>query len=554
MHDRLGTALAALGDAGDDGWVDVVAHHFMEAASGRSCDRAALWGHRAAARAIELAAYEDAIAHAERALRAAGDASDPAATRTRAELLSLLGRARWLAGATAEARRAFRCAIEAAESVGAADVFAEAAFGFVGPTDATPGVNQEGVSLLERALARLPGNDHPLAPRLMARLATELYYGGCPERSTALAEESVAMAERLGDEKLLAYALSAAVYVSTRPSVAPELRLRLAERVKNLAERSNAPDVLALGLQECLYSYLEIGDGAGVEQAIDAYEPLVGRLRQPFLRWLLGLYRGMDALKSGAVAEAERMAHESFALGSEIGTPNALGAFAAQLWDVRSEQGRLHEMDAALSTLAREQPDLPIFRAASVRVAVACGRRREARDTLAALLDEDLEGFPQDQHWLPIVCVLAGAALEVGDAEMARRLESLLEPHAGQMVVTAYGAGLLGAVSHHLGRLAARRGALDRAEERFEAAATIHERLRAPLWLAHTYREHGIALLRGRGDAGRAHDLARLAQETHGRLAPSPRRASERSSTAGNGPSVRSSVGPLTARAAPPQR
>jgi DNA-binding winged helix-turn-helix (wHTH) protein/tetratricopeptide (TPR) repeat protein len=522
MHARLGRALVGLGGLASNGWVDAVAHHFTEAASGGSSEEAALWGRKAAERAIDMTAYEDAASHAMRALRAApletNGASEPVPTRLRAELFALLGRARWLAGAPAEARQAFRDAIREAEATGAVEVFARAALGFVGPTDATPGVNQEGVALLERALAALTAGDGALRAELLARLATELYYGSDPERSQALAAESVAMAERLGDEGALAYALSAQVYTALRPEIPLEVRLGLADRVVTLTERNDAANTLALGLQERIFAQLELGDGLGVEKSLDAYERVVARLGQPFLRWLLGLFRGMRALLEGRVGDAERLAHETFGRGQALGTPNALGAFAAQLYGIRSEQGRLADLDAPLASLAREQPDLPVFRAASLTVAIACGHRDEARRALGRMLDFDLERLPRDQNWLPVLALLAQASVAVGDEDMVRCVESLCSPYAERIAITGHGAGALGAIGYHLGRLAARLGDLDGARVHFASAHALHERLHAPLWVAHTWAEHAHALRRCGGEPTEVRRLASAAAQAYERF------------------------------------
>ncbi len=153
-------------------------------------------------------AWEAAAVHFERALRALElvDASRGAVAsgaqsdmpRTRSELLVALARVRWSAGEAEAARAAFLEAAEAARRGGDPELLAQAALGFVGRTDVTPGVNREAVTLLEEALDALPNKDSSLRAELLARMGTELYYGDAA-RSDALTRQALDIAERSGD-------------------------------------------------------------------------------------------------------------------------------------------------------------------------------------------------------------------------------------------------------------------------------------------------------------------------------------------------------------------
>ena len=511
LHAAVGDALERLDPLERDSHADALAHHFEEAILAGEAARAARWTRRAAERALERAAWEEAGSLCARALRAAAtafavasDESDPhgrAAIGARAELLVLLGRARWFGGATSEARTAFREAADAARAIGAADVFARAALGFTGRTDATPGVNRPAAALLEEALASLPEREIALRAEVMARLGTELYYDADPRRGDELTRQGVALAERARDDALLAYALSARHYSLLRPEVEPAARLAVIERVVELAERSEAPDVLALGLQQRIFDLLELGEGLRLENSLRAYERVVEKLRQPFFRWFLGLLRGMHTLLAGDVEQADRLAHETLVLGQGFGSPNAFGAYSGQLFAVRREQGRVAELDAPLQAMVHEQPDLPTFRTALAAIAGECGRREEARDAVRHLVEVDLERFPRDQNWILSLSLLAPGAAISGDPTLAQRVYELLSPYAGRMVAVGHGAACDGAVDHHLGVLAAALGDPDLADEHFTAARALHRQLRAPLWLAHTRRKHARALWK-RGTPG----------------------------------------------------
>ena len=101
----------------------------------------------------------------------------------------------------------------------------------------------------------------------------------------------------------------------------------------------------------------------------------------------------------------------------------------------------------------------------------------------------------------------AAVCSHLGDAARAGVLFDLLLPYAGHIVVSTGGA--LGDVTHYLGLLATTFGDFEEAERRFAAAATTHQRIPAPVWLARTQLEWSRMLLarRGPGDMERARDL-----------------------------------------------
>jgi DNA-binding winged helix-turn-helix (wHTH) protein/tetratricopeptide (TPR) repeat protein len=510
LHAAVGSALEEAPPHERDLRADALAHHFEKAVLAGEAARALRWARRAAERAIAQAAYDEAAARCTRALRiaagwfgaAGSDAPDPSTpVRESGELLVLLGRARWSAGSTEVAREAFLQAADAARSIGSAEVLARAALGFTGRTDVTPGVNRQGVKLLEEALDALPVRDSALRAEVLARLGTELYHDPDPVRSQTLTTDALAMAERLGDPGLEAYVATARHFTLLQVSVEPRARLPLTERAIALTEGSGPKDVLALGLQERCLDLLEMGDGPRFDRTFAAYERVVDELRQPFFSWFRGLFRGLRAFLDGDVEAAERLAHETLEIGRSFGSPNALGAFSGQLFAVRREQGRLSELESPLRALLAQQPDLPVFRTALASVAAECGRREAAHDAVAHVLEHEIEEFPSDEHWLTAMTLLAPACVLSGEPVLVRRLYDLLVPFEDRVAVAGHGAACNGAVSHHLGRLAVALGDFDAADDHFAAARSLHRQLQARLWLAHTRREHAVALWK-RGTPG----------------------------------------------------
>lgn len=410
------------------------------------------------------------------------------APRERGELLVALARVRWSAGAAEPSRSAFLEAAEVARRSGDAEVLAQAALGFAGRTDVTPGVNREAVALLEEALHSLLKQDSALRAELLARMGTELYYDDDAARSEELTREALAMAERVGDRAVTAYALTACHFASQRPDTPPQRRLALADRAISLTHAAPASDVLAFALQERMVDLLELGQGAAFEAAFAQFEAAVRSLRQPFFLWLLSLFRGTRALLAGDVEEAERLANTTLETGMGLGTPNAAGAFAGQLFSVRREQGRLDELAPMLEAAAERNRALPIFRAARAAIAAAAGSSRGTNRILEGVMSNDLGDFPRDQNWIATLGTLAPAAIVARNERRVRQLLGFLRPFADRMIVVGQGATTHGAVSHHLGLLHAALGEVELARAHLDAAESIHARANAPLWLGHTRR------------------------------------------------------------------
>jgi hypothetical protein len=301
------------------------------------------------------------------------------------------------------------------------------------------------------------------------------------------------MAERTRDPGVLGYALTARHFSIQRPEVSPNERLALGKRVFDLLAEQPPSDGLAFALQERLVDLLELGEGDALEHTFQRYQQVVADLDQPFFQWLASVFAGMRALLAGRVAEAEQAAHASFEIGQRIGSPNALMALAGQLFGVRHAQGRLGELAPILDEIAAGEGELPVFLAGRAAVLAAAGPPAQARAALDAAFRHGLDEYPRDQNWLATLGALAPAVATHGNERQIQLLLENLEPYAERVIVVGHGVTTHGAVSHHLGLLAAALGADEPADRHFERAEEIHRRLRAPLWLARTRRARADA-------------------------------------------------------------
>jgi hypothetical protein len=145
----------------------------------------------------------------------------------------------------------------------------------------------------------------------------------------------------------------------------------------------------------------------------------------------------------------------------------------------------------------------------------------DARTFSARDAADEFRGLPRDESWLSIVHCCATTAIAVADADACRTLYEQMRPYGGR-IAAAY-ATTSGATARVLGRLADALGHDVDAEAHFRVALELHERIRAPYWIACTQLDVCDLLARRRavGDIERARDLADRARHVarrHGYL------------------------------------
>jgi hypothetical protein len=106
----------------------------------------------------------------------------------------------------------------------------------------------------------------------------------------------------------------------------------------------------------------------------------------------------------------------------------------------------------------------------------------------------DFADQPRNSAWMSGVAMLANACAGLGDVERSRTLYDLLAPFQDRNVLAA-DCACWGAASHYLGMLAATRGEYSLAQEHFEHALAMNERMGASPWVAHTCHQYALMLL-----------------------------------------------------------
>ena len=517
LHGRVGAALEALhADDVEPHLADIARHHSR--ATGPDALRKAIdYSSRAGRRALSQLAYEEAVDHYEHALRARerpGEDDDEG----RCRLLIDLGRAQNRAGDSDASKRTFREAAALARRSADAEALTRAALGYAGPWLELGTVDDVRLDLLEQALAAVGPEDGVARAGLLSRLALEAYYAG-PERRERLSRDAVEMARRLGDGVALARALmSRRVAIAGSPDV--EERLAVTTELVDLARAGGAAETALWGYVWRSVDLLDKGDVAGAYADFDAYAALARELRQPAYLWQLPLFDGMRALFEGRLGEVDALIAEGLEIGRRAHDPNAANYFGILGFMLRWAQGRLDEIEDRVQAYVERYPAVPAWRCGLALLHAELGRTEEASAELGALARDRFAAVPEDINWLPAMAWLAMTCGLVGDGPRAAQLYDLLAPHAGRNMTTGHPIFCLGAVTHHLGVLAAASGRVDAAAAHFEDALVRNAAMGARPLVAHTRHEYACALL-ARGleeDRCAAECLLREARELAGEL------------------------------------
>lgn len=504
LHGAVAAALERLhGNALDEKYAELARHHLACAPEG-DLQKAVEFSERAARRAMEVLAYEEAVAHYERALRALEMRGDAGSLRN-AELLAALAEAQMRLGDIRSASQSCVRVAELGRRLQNPELAAQAALTYgsqltIGRTDPTL------LDLLQEALRGLGnGGDPRIRSRLLARHAAALQPAPNPAEPLALAEEAVALARTTGDPRTLAQ-----VIFSARAAFLPadDLRRRLALD-RELVELSVAlgDRVLAFHARSRLiYCLLETSDITGAEEQIIACTALARELRQPHYGWLAKMHPAMVALMQGRFAVARQFAAEARAEAERAQDPNAEATFAWYEFELRRAQHLHDEIDAhfhaSVEIIARQKLKTKAQAMTEAVQFARLGRMREAKESLTVLMapPRPLPGFAG-------VPSVGEVAAMVGDrAEQEWFYEALL-PRAEHLDVMGMSAKCCeGAIARPLGMLAAALGRIDEARAHFERALRLNAAVGARPWVARTQYDYAQSLLRTGSAADR--DLA----------------------------------------------
>ena len=282
LHRRVGEALEEINAADLSAVLPALAHHFCAAASDGQTAKAAHYALRAALRALDQAADEDAAGYLERGL-AVLDVDQPGEHEHRCDLLLALARTHAQALDHPALREASLQAAELARALGSGERLARAAYWYNARAIAGT-VNPVGIALCEEALAAFEEDVPALRALVMATLARERAFGGEGIAAEPLSREALELAQSTDDPDVVAAALIARYYalwgserVAEQLAVADRLRTSWAVTPSGLLASTDAHRLRAVPL-------FVLGDVDGFRAELDEVARLGDQLQSRYCR------------------------------------------------------------------------------------------------------------------------------------------------------------------------------------------------------------------------------------------------------------------------------
>jgi tetratricopeptide (TPR) repeat protein len=499
---------------------DLVARHYTAADAPQ---QAIPYWLRAGKRALARYAIAEPIAYFERGLEQARRLPE-AAMRSRLilDLLLSLGDALFRSARYQASLEAFKEAADFAQELQSVTDLADAAVGAALTERDAGGPERESLGLLEAALRALGDSETPQRCRVLSRLGRALFSSHLPERATQLLRDASNLARRLGDRRILLEALICErITTSGRPCAEwqfSENREALQEMLA-IAEEIGDPQKIGDVLNFALPPFLEMADRAAYDGMFARYGELIEKHPTISVNYSFVSNGALRAILDGEFPEAEGLAEKALELGQDSMRGDvATGVYGVQMFTIRREQGRLAEVVPVFRRFLDQNPQDLAWRPGLALIASDLGFKEAARKAFENLATEDF-AFPIDAKWSLTVSYLAEVCAGLGDVTRAEKLYDLLLPYRDVTIIAPTATVCCGSAARYLGMLASVIGDWPSAEEHFEAALAIDERLEAWPWLAHTQYEFATALL-ARGAPGwrRADGLLAAAAETAQRL------------------------------------
>jgi ATP/maltotriose-dependent transcriptional regulator MalT len=159
-----------------------------------------------------------------------------------------------------------------------------------------------------------------------------------------------------------------------------------------------------------------------------------------------------------------------------------------------------------------DNPGLDVYRAVECWVKANAGLHDEVRAQLDREVTDDFPAY-EDQHWLTAHALWAYAAALSGHRDAAVIMRARLAPWHQQCTTTHITFG--GVVAQYLGMVDHALGDLDRANDWYGEALTLHERLASPVLVAWT-KVAWASLLSDRDRQGDLERARRMLEEAIG--------------------------------------
>lgn len=393
--------------------------------------------------AIEGFAYEQAVSHYRRAVELG--ASDRSVPRR-------LGEAMVLSGRIADGREILHGVASRAWRASDADELARAVLALGGGFGGfeVDVFDPEQAALIEDAVSLLPPGDTSLRAALLARRSLTMTTSASTDERSAIAQEAVAVAARVGDAAAEVAALAALCDARSGPDHLAE-RVAAADRMLELAHGQALLDLLARRMR--IRARLEQGDFTGARSDLAAYAAVAARLRSPTYAWPVPMWRGMLAELDGDLEVADRYATETEGLAEQAQSDNGTMMAWSLQWRVARRRGDVDTLRAMVEPISERSDNYPGWACTFALLYAEIGRPELGRTQLRKVMTAGLDSLPKDSEWVELLWSLGEAAILLDERGAAQAVAHQLAPYADLWAVDGWGSACFGQVSELLTRI-----------------------------------------------------------------------------------------------------
>ena len=406
-----------------------------------------------------------------------------------------------------------------ARELDSADTFARAALSLEDVSWQLGGSDLVSTPLLQEANRLLGQQDSLLKGNVLIALARSLSYGTSRDECVRIQQQALALAHRLNDPLLSAWARSlGGGFVLNAPWTPQQLTAVLSDmlEIARLVEQSDDLEGLLRSTLNTLYVSTPLGDMGLATKAFEDLDRLATRHQRPFYLYCVMNARTALAMFQGRYEGCEQLAREAFTWGQSLPGLDGTGAYSVQMFSLCREQGRLADLAPLVKHFIETTPAAGTWGLGLALIYAELGMTKEANAEFAKLATNDFAAIPKDATWLNSLGMLAEICYLLGDAEHAATLYNLLLPYERCNLVAPPLVACYGAVARQLGMLASTMKRWQEAEGHFKLAIELNERQGGRPYVAHAQQEYAQMLLTrdAPGDRDRATSLLRAALAT----------------------------------------
>ncbi len=427
----------------------LLAHHGEEAGALVADSEVVHQLRRAGTDAMEQGAFADAAAFLQQAAVRSGEAERP-------EVLVALADARWRAGDIAEGKAVAAQVVALAGQGRVADQVVADAVVLHGTFGEGYGSDPASIAAAERALEVV--TDPEQRSRLLVAIGYHQALWGAPVAVARAAVERANASLPSPISPRLAADAGFAEAISLVGSSELQRRQQGATELVGLGRRSGSSRDLGRGLRMRAMSEMASGDLHRLQETLDELLVVSERVASWLYlidawRWRVGVAvaQGDDERAVHGIEELQRLASSRLAGRIFLGNQQLM-----RYWALGKLEASLAMVEGLLGILPVENPGSTDRRVAELfrlGLLLDLGREHEASaefERLAPLATMDTASSVRYSAELAITCRVVG---RLGRADLAEPLLARMQPFGGQMMVLAWGEGLLGAADRYIAML-----------------------------------------------------------------------------------------------------